>query len=531
MASGSTFLQDIAGTTQSTVTSVVGSSGYYSYLNIKGGQFVINAGAILAPRLSNLFSVSEPGYGSATYVPALGDRFRIVTADGGVVGKFTTVTQPAELTYGTQFLPFYNMAGSNSIDLAVIPTSYATTLSSSSANTRSVSSALDKMVVASQAGVSTSTQDQLLYATSTQNAASLPAYVQGLAGEIYAATVAVVSQATLRVQQAVMSHLGDTASAPMMAGGMNTVPGSANSMAMPGQAPLANVSSNPNINSNSTVTNATLNSGAAWGEIAYQRGNRSGDDNASGYSSNLYQLTLGVDAYSQGGIKLGGGLALSNTNVTANQGTGTVQQGSLFLYGKMPIQEFILDAMASYGLNSTDTSRGDITGLSSGFSTKGVRGSDALLSVGLSRPIELENLRITPYIRATGQIVNQSSFAEGSSPAALSVDSFNGNGVRGVLGVALGSKATNPMNENYTYKVNLGLGADSSGLINPTLNASLAGVPTNITTPKAGTMFAQAGLYGTAKFADNAYAYAGVSGEFRSGSTLGSVNVGVRIQF
>jgi hypothetical protein len=87
------------------------------------------------------------------------------------------------------------------------------------------------------------------------------------------------------------------------------------------------------------------------------------------------------------------------------------------------------------------------------------------------------------------------------------------------------------MNENYTYKVNLGLGADSSGLINPTLNASLAGVPTNITTPKAGTMFAQAGLYGTAKFADNAYAYAGVSAEFRSGSTLGSVNVGVRIQF
>jgi len=535
MGAGSTYQQDIAGTTQASATTPVGATGYYSYMNITGGQFIINSGATLTPRLSNLFQPTESGYGSTPYTPVLGDRFRMVTADGGIVGKFTTLTQPTELTYGTQFLPFYNMVGSNSIDLAVIPTSYTTTLFSSNANTRSVSSALDTMVAATKAGVSTSTQDQLLYATSAMDAASLPAYVQGLAGEIYATTVAVVSQATLRVQQAVMSHLGDTASAPMMAGGINATPGSSagigSGLTMPGQAPLANVSSNLSVNPYESVTNATLNSGAAWGEIAYQRGNRSGDDNASGYSSNLYQLTLGLDAYSQGGIKLGGGLALSNTNVTANQGTGTVQQGSLFLYGKMPIQEFILDAMASYGLNSTDTSRGDITGLSSGFSTKGVRGNDALLSVGLSRPIELDNLRITPYIRATGQIVNQSSFSEGSSPAALSVDSFNGNGVRGVIGVALGSKAINPMNENYTYKVNFGVGADSSSLINPVLNASLAGMPTNITTPQAGTMFAQAGLYGTVKFADNAYAYAGVNGEFRSGSTLGNVNVGVRIQF
>ncbi len=528
--SGAIYQQDIAGTTQANRLSPVGATGYYSSMSV-GGQFTINSGSTLTPALSNLFNVLESGYGSTPYTPVLGDRFRIVTADGGISGKFSTLTQPAELTAGTQFLPFYNMAGSNSIDLAVIPTSYAMTLSSSSSNTRSVSSALDKMVVASQAGVSTSTQDQLLYAISAQSASSLPSYTQGLAGEIYPTTVAVVSQATLRAQQAVMTHLGDTTSGSIMAAGINPVPNGFNNIAIPGQAPLANVSSNPSVNPNATVTNATLNSGSAWGEIAYQRGNRSGDDNASGYSSNLYQLVFGIDAYSQDGIKIGGGLALSNTNVTANQGTGTVQQGALFIYAKMPIQEFVLDAMASYGMNSTDTSRSDVTGLSNGFSTKGVKGSDALLSIGLSRSIELDNLRITPYIRATGQIVNQSSFTEGSSPAALSVDSFNGNGVRGVIGVALGSKVTNPMNENYTYRVNVGVGADSANLINPTLNASLAGMPTTITTPKAGSTFAQAGLYGTVKFADNAYAYAGVAGEFRSGSTLGNVSVGLRIQF
>jgi len=116
-------------------------------------------------------------------------------------------------------------------------------------------------------------------------------------------------------------------------------------------------------------------------------------------------------------------------------------------------------------------------------------------------------------------------------PAALSIGSFSGNGVRGVIGVALGSKTMNPLDENFTYRVNLGIGMDSSSLINPNLNASLAGMPTTITTPKAGATFAQAGLFGTVKFADNAYAFAGLGGEFRNGSTLASVNAGVRILF
>ena len=46
-----------------------------------------------------------------------------------------------------------------------------------------------------------------------------------------------------------------------------------------------------------------------------------------------------------------------------------------------------------------------------------------------------------------------------------------------------------------------------------------------------GSTFAQAGLYGTVKLADNAYGYAGVAGEFRSGSTLGNITVGLRVQF
>ncbi len=505
MQSGSTYLQDIAGLTQSSLSTPVGATGYYAYLTVSGGgQFVIESSTTLTPRLSNLFSPIESGYGSTPYIPVLGDRFRILTADGGIAGRFSVLTQPAELTAGTQFIAFYNLAGSNSLELSVIPVSYATALTASNANTRSVASVLDKVVVANQAGLATSAQDQLLYVAAAQRASSLPSFVQGLAGEVYAATVAVVSQASLRIQQAVMSRLSDIVSYPVFAGAMNP---------------------------NATITKATPNNGSAWGEIAYQRGNRSGDDQGSGFSSSLYQLVLGADAYSEHGIKLGGGLALSNTNVSANQGTGTVQQGSLFLYGKLPVDTFVLDGMASFGLNSTNTSRNDVTGYASGFSHKNIKGNDALVSLGLSRPIELDDFRLTPYARATWQMVNQSSFNEGASPAALSVDQFNGNGVRGVIGMAIGSRTASPLKEKFTYKVNVGVGLDSSNLINPALNATLAGMPVTITTPRAGSAFVQAGFYGTVKIADNAFAYAGVAGEFRNGSSLGNVNLGVTIQF
>ena len=533
MSSGATYQQDIAGRAQASSSTPAGSTGYYSFLNV-GGQYIINPGATLTPRLQNLFSPSESGYGSAPYVPVVGDKFRILTADGGITGKFTTLTQPAGLDPATQFISFYNYNNSNSLDLAVIPASFNTAVASSSGNknAQSVASALDRMVVANQATTSTAAQEALLYTASGQSLASLPSFTQGMAGEIYGATLAVVPQTSQRIQQAVISRLGDTMSAPVMAGAMAAMTNTAISASNPGGQPTASMSSNPNVNPYASGSGGmSISSGAAWGEVAYQYGNRASDSNSGGWSSNLVQAVVGVDLYSDGATKAGGGVALSNTNVSANQGSGTVQQGSLFLYGKLPVQQFVVDAMASYGFNSTNNSRNDATGITNGLQAKNVQGNDALVGLGLNLPIDLAESRVTPYIRATWQQVNQNGFNEGSAASALTVNSFNGNGVRGVLGVAAGSKALDPIKEQTTYRVNVGLGVDSTNVLNPQLNASLAGMTTTINTPSAGTAFVQAGMYGTIKFADNAFAYGGVTAEARSGQVLAGGNIGVRIQF
>ncbi len=532
---GSTYQQDIAGMTQASSASPVGASGYYSFVNV-GSQLTIASGATLTPRLSNLFSTSETGYGSSMYVPVLGDKFRIITA-GGITGRFTTLTQPTELSNGTQFIAFYNVNNSNSVDLVTVPTSYNTTLSASTTNAKSVAGVLDQLLGVNKAGTASAAQDSLLYAVAGQSAASLPTFAQALAGEIHAASVATLPQTTQRVQQSVLARLGDYPMAPsqinpalnnaLLTGGISATNTSG--------LPTANMSTNPAVNPNTVnVTSAAVKDGRAWGEIAYQRGERASNSAGNGYNSNLYQIVTGVDAYTNAelGLKLGGGISLSNTTVSANGGNSTIQQGSLFVYGKMSVlQDYVLDGMASVGLSSTNLSRNDPTGYTGGFSNKAVMGNDALVSVGLSRAFEYEDVRVTPYARLSYQYVGQNSYDEGSGAAALNIASFSGSAVRGVIGVAAGSLNKDPLKDEYTYRANAAVGADTSGLLNPTLNTTLGGYSSNVTTASAGSAFVQVGLYGTVKIADNAYAYAGVSGEARTGQTLYGGSVGLRLAF
>jgi hypothetical protein len=533
--SGSIYQQDIAGKVQASVNTPIGATGYYSFLSV-GVSLVINSGSTLAPALQNLFTASEAGYGTAPYVPALGDRFRMITALGGISGQFSTVNQPAGLASGTQFVPFYNMLGSNSVDLAVIPSSYQTTVASAAGNSnaQSVANALDQVATMQLTGAASAAQSKLLHAISGQtSSAGVAAYTQSIAGEVYPAAVAVIAQNTQRVQQSVMNRLGDSMEIglpnPAAASAGNAASMNNANTAITGGTPTAWISSNPNVNP--TVDNKSFSNGNVWGDLTYQKGSRNADGNSGGWSSNLYQLVFGSDFYVADGMRLGGGFALSNTTLTPAYGTGTIQQGSLFAYGKMPIDEYILDAMISIGLNSSDLSRRDITSYtSSGYSQKSNMGGDALASIGISRPFDVQNFRVTPFARVTWQMVTQTGVSE-TSTSALAINSYSGSGVRGLLGISAGSKSNNPLNEDFTYRAYLAVGADSSGLLNPSMSASLAGLSTTINTPNVGTTFLQVGLYGTAKFSDNAYAYLGLSGETRSGQTLGAINAGLRIQF
>lgn len=513
LKTGSTYVQDIAGSTQANDRSPVGASGYYSYLNIEGGELLIETGTTLTPRLANLFTAQQSGYGSNPYTPVLGDRFRIITASEGIEGRFSNVAQPEELTEGTAFAVFYDIGGSNSIDVGVIPSSYTQTITTMSGNQNAVSvgAALDQIARANRLGISTQTQDELLSAIATQRSASaIAGYAQGLSGEVYAANVAVSAQTSQRLHQTVRGQLNLT-------------------------RPASRESSNLGLSLNDTDTSVPLQNFDAtrhiWGSATYQRGARSSDDRSNGWNSNLYQLAFGADLYRSGNVQLGAGFSLSNTSLNPTYGSSLIQQGSIFAYSKMSVQTYVIDAVASLGLGSSDISRTDVTGISNGFNDSSVYGKDAMISVGISRPIEMRNMYLTPYAQLTWQGAIQEGVSEGASPAALTVNRFTGSAVRGVVGLATSSKGSNPATEKYTYGAYIGIGADSNNLLNPTLSASLANVNTNISTPSAAKVFAQAGWYGTVRLSKTAIAYLGISGEARERQTIGSVNAGLRVQF
>jgi hypothetical protein len=283
----------------------------------------------------------------------------MVRASGGVTGRFAAVIQPAQLSSGTQFIAFYNVNNSNSIDIATVPTSYANTLDAEKDNAKSVARVLDQLLGVNQVNTATAAQDQLLYAASGQTAASLPAFAKALSGEVHAASVAVLPQASQRLQQTVLARLSDY---PMMPNLLNPVLNNASSSGLisgsnPTGLPTTAVGSNPAVNPNASAhASASLVNANAWAEIAYQRGDRGGDSQASGYNSNLYQAVFGIDAYSNAelGLKLGGGLALSTTTVAANGGNSTIQQGSLFLYGKMPVMQALITTRSAVEGTTTE---------------------------------------------------------------------------------------------------------------------------------------------------------------------------------
>ena len=112
MAAGSAYQEDVNG------VGTGAGPGNYSRLLVSGttNQFIAT-GATLNVNLVNITGATA----YTPFQPALGDSFRIVTAQGGIVGKFAAFAEPVGLAANTRLAIFYDPFGDNSIDLRVCP--------------------------------------------------------------------------------------------------------------------------------------------------------------------------------------------------------------------------------------------------------------------------------------------------------------------------------------------------------------------------------------------------------------------------
>jgi outer membrane autotransporter protein len=205
------------------------------------------------------------------------------------------------------------------------------------------------------------------------------------------------------------------------------------------------------------VTIAFSNHGhLVWGNVSTQFGTRGSDSTAAGFTDEVTQVVVGADLLSRGAARLGVGFAHTSDSVSDGTQSGTAQDNTGFIYGQMPLGGFEIQGIGSYGATSTNSQRPDPLG-GTLIKADDVGGTDALVSLGVSRPFLVHQLRLAPYARVTWQQVSQAAFTENtSSAAALSVDSFAGTGVRTMIGLTAGSTVMDPLAAAATYKLDLG---------------------------------------------------------------------------
>ncbi|HYD61881.1 MAG TPA: ESPR-type extended signal peptide-containing protein [Noviherbaspirillum sp.] len=491
MAPGSTYKEDIGGAQQASASTPVGAPGFYSFLHVTGNnQFVIQDNATLAPALKDLYTVGEAGYGTAPFVPSVGQTYRFITADGGIVGRFARLTQPDGMAGGTRMAVFYNIGGSNSIDLAVLPSSYSTWVANINGNGRAAGAVLDRIVDLNQSGSGNAVQDQLLLTAASRDAASLGSFVKGLSGEVHAALDAAAAQSGWAVQGAINKHLLE-------------------------------------IQGNAGRKDAR----GLWIDVGGNRGKWSGDGNASGFSANRQQLTLGADVHDEGVSRLGFGITHAKSDVSADLGSGSVSQNSGFVYGQAGWKGFIVDGLASHGRNKIDSTRNDPAAMMPALSSS-TDGNSSMLGVGLRAPWQINGATYEPFVRlAVHRLTRDAGNETSGSIASLGLNAFSATGTRVVAGLSGASIKSDPLASPATYRFSVGLGADGGKLSRVSQSANLAGLSTTVGAPDVGRVFVQGSVTGTAQLGRQSYVYIGLAGEVRSGYRDFGGNIGVRAAF
>jgi hypothetical protein len=474
---------DVGGSQPASAATPLGATGYYSDL-YASGSLTIDQGATLDVVSTN-----------PDRVFGLGTDFTFVTAgDGTITGTFSHVV--GETGVGTELEA---VDPADSLDIEALPSGAASPFESYAAtnDAGAAGKVLDQILAHYPTNPATSplttltvTQDQLIDAVTSLPAAQVPQLLSALDGQIHAAMLAVAPQAGQQMAGAVYDHLGDVTADPSAQYGV-------------------------------------------WGNVSTQFGSRGSDSDsvAEGFTDEVTQVVVGADLLTDGAARLGIGFAHTSSSVNEGAQNGTAQDNSGFVYGQLPLGGFEIQGIGSDGATSTTSQRPDPLG-GTLIRAGNVGGNDALVSLGVDRPFMVHQLMVAPYARVTWQQIAEAAFTEAStSAAALSVDSFAGSGVRGVVGITTGSVVTDPLVAEATYKFDVGVGEEGGGLVNPSLRANLAGVPMSIAAPHVSSTFVQASASGTLRVAKSAYVYGQLSGAVRGNATLAAISGGLRINF
>nr|WP_246499815.1 autotransporter domain-containing protein [Azospirillum soli] len=489
-------------------------AGHHDQLRVEGAGFT--AAGTLAPVLRGI-----SGDASNSFTPAIGQSFTVVTAEGGVAGRFATLDQPASgLATGTRLDVIYR---ADSVALAVTPRSYADLAAAGlgqTRNQRAVGEALETFRPAPNADASGAV-GALFNGLHGLSAGEIAPALNQLSGEIHA-DMMVASRANRRL-------FGRAVEARQAAarGSAGPLGESSGAMLFDGKKAAVSGAPGPAATGNAHTRNAHAMS--VWGQPLVSWGRSASDGNGSTTNRRTGGFMVGGDYALGTDLSAGVALGFLNSDVRAagGLGKGDLDSYQLTAYGSWRPGAAFLDAALGYGYSRYETARAaPFSGLGAAASGK-AGGHDLSAELSGGYRITMNRVWFEPRAGLRWDRLQREGFTEeGGALLTLSEAEETENALRSSLGARFGTAfrfedvTVEPAGTIAWEHDWLDTAGEATGSLNGARFTALSSRP--------GRDAAVVGAGVTVRMSERLAVQAGYLGEIRSRETNHSLSAGLR---
>lgn len=419
---GSVYQAEIDG------TGTGSGAGNHDQVVVRSASFA--AGGRLTPVLRGIA-------GSATnaFSPALGQSFTVVTADGGLSGRFDRLDQPAAgLAAGTRLDLIY---GLTTATLVATPASYANLAAAGlgqTANQRSVGAALESIRPAAGGQASNATGQALFEALYPLAGDRIAPALDQLSGRIHADTLAAERVNRRMFGRAIEARQAAGRSGPAVAEGVGGVA----QFVFDGEA--RSVAGLPEAAGDTGTGGGAGSDTSFWGRPMVAWGRNGGDGSATRSTGGFL---VGTDHAFDPAFKAGMALGFLRTRVKGadGMGEGTVDSYQATLYGSWMPGAFFVDGALGYGYSRTEASRSIGFGAAAGSASGETDGRSLSAELSAGTRMAVGDAWLEPRAGLRWDRLRRDGFAETGTPGlALNEEEGSEDALRSSFGLRAGKR-------------------------------------------------------------------------------------------
>lgn len=501
--SGSTLSLDIDGTTAGT------GAGYYSQVLVtgSGNTYTIGSGATIQPNLRDI-----TGSANNTFTPSIGDVFTVVSADGGVSGTFSTLTQPSSgLTSGTRFIDLYT---STEVQLKVVKSGYSTIGSSTNSNLGNVGSAIDS--ISGMTG-DRSTLMNAIFALSSDTDSTTA--LKQLSGDIQTVSPIAAVQSSRAIGAVV-----DNRMASVRGGTTDTFLNSElfdfSSLTTTGTSQVVGSI----IKGFSLATDQEFSDSKPWMKVLTCSSSGSSDSNGLGVNSSTVGAAAGIDYTLNSKGFVGAAIGVASNSITNGQ---TVITTSASLYGSHDIGSAYIASRLSFALDDYRGSRSIDYGTISRTASANTYGYQLGGAIELGNRYRFGAVSGELYGSFESGWLQRAAYTEsGADSANLTVDELKAQTSTSKLGVRLNSILNQTESGSVQAFSDIAWGHDF-GDTSITSNHTLMGSSFSLEGPNVGRDSAEIGFGIVSENKKGYRFFAKYAGEFRKMEVSRTAELGV----